>query len=46
VGLPGALSLLQEFNAVLDCADRERLGLNVSQRNDAREAAWALVDAI
>ena len=29
-------------NAVLDCADRECIGLNVSQRNDAREAAWAL----
>lgn len=33
-------------NAVLDCADRECVGLNVSQRNDAREAAWALEDAL
>jgi putative transposase len=33
-------------NAVLDCADRECIGLNVSQRNDAREAAWALEDAL
>jgi putative transposase len=32
-------------NAVLDCADRQCIGLNVSQRNDAREAAWALEDA-
>ena len=33
-------------NAVIDCADRECVGLNVSQRNDAREAAWALEDAL
>ena len=33
-------------NAVLDCADRECIGLNVSQRNDTREAAWALEDAL
>lgn len=33
-------------NAVLDCADRECIGLNVRQRNDAREAAWALEDAL
>jgi len=33
-------------NAVLDCADRQCIGLNVSQRNDAREAAWALEDAL
>lgn len=33
-------------NAVLDCGDRECIGLNVSQRNDAREAAWALEDAL
>jgi putative transposase len=33
-------------NAVLDCADRECIGLNVSQRNDAGEAAWALEDAL
>ncbi len=33
-------------NAVLDCADRECNGLNVSPRNDAREAAWALEDAL
>ena len=33
-------------NAVIDCADRECIGLNVSQRNDAREAAWALEDAL
>jgi transposase InsO family protein len=32
-------------NAVLDCADRECIGLNVSQRNDATEAVWALEDA-
>jgi len=28
-------------NAVLDCADRECMGRNVSRRNDANEAAWA-----
>ena len=33
-------------NAVLDCADRECIGRNVSQRNDAKEAAWALEDAL
>jgi putative transposase len=33
-------------NAVIDCADREGIGLNVSQRNNAREAAWALEDAL
>lgn len=33
-------------NAVIDCANRECTGLNVSQRNDAREAAWALEDAL
>jgi putative transposase len=33
-------------NAVIDCADRECIGLNVSQRNDAREAAWTLLDAL
>lgn len=33
-------------NAILDCADRECIGLNISQRNDAREAAWALEDAL
>ena len=33
-------------NAVLDCADRQCIGLHVSQRNDAREAAWALEDAL
>jgi len=32
-------------NAVIDCADREVIGLNISQRNDAREAVWALEDA-
>jgi putative transposase len=32
-------------NAVIDCADREVIGLNVSQRNDAREAVYALEDA-
>jgi putative transposase len=37
---------LTYVNAVLDCADRECSGLNVSQRNDAREAAWALEDAL
>lgn len=31
--------------AVLDFADRECIGLNVGQRNDARESAWALEDA-
>lgn len=34
------------LNAVLDCADRECIGFNVSQRNDAIEAAWALEDAL
>jgi transposase InsO family protein len=34
------------LNAVLDCGDRECVGFNVSQRNDAREAAWALEDAL
>jgi transposase InsO family protein len=33
-------------NAVLDRADRECVGLNVSQRDDAREVAWALEDAL
>jgi putative transposase len=33
-------------NAVVDCADRECVGLNVSQRNDALEAAWALEDGL
>jgi putative transposase len=33
-------------NAVIDCSDRECIGLNVSQRNDAKEAAWALEDAL
>ncbi|MFY9779240.1 MAG: integrase core domain-containing protein [Candidatus Baltobacteraceae bacterium] len=33
-------------NAVVDCADRECIGLNVSRRNDAREAAWAFEDAL
>jgi putative transposase len=33
-------------NAVLDCADRECIGRNISQRNDAKEAAWALEDAL
>lgn len=33
-------------NAVLDCADRECIGRNVSRRNDAKEAAWALEDAL
>ena len=33
-------------NAILDCADRECIGLNVSQRNDAIEAAWAPEDAL
>ena len=34
------------LNAVLDCGDRECIGFNVSQRNDAKEAAWALEDAL
>ena len=34
------------LNAILDCADRECIGFNVSQRNDAIEAAWALEDAL
>ena len=34
------------LNAILDCADRECIGLNVSQRNDAIEAPWALEDAL
>lgn len=34
------------FNGVLDCADRECIGWNISQRNDAKEAAWALEDAL
>lgn len=33
-------------NVVLDCADRECIGRNISQRNDAKEAAWALEDAL
>ena len=37
---------LAYVNAVLDCADRECVGRNVSQRNDAKEAAWALEDAL
>jgi transposase InsO family protein len=38
--------LVMDVNAVIDCADRQCIGLNVSQRNDAREAAWALEDAL
>jgi putative transposase len=34
------------LNAILDCADRSCIGFNVSQRNDAIEAAWALEDAL
>jgi putative transposase len=34
------------FNGVLDCADRECIGWNISQRNDAKEATWALEDAL
>lgn len=34
------------FNGVLDCADRESIGWNISQRNDAKEAARALEDAL
>jgi putative transposase len=34
------------FNGILDCADRECIGWNISQRNDAKEAAWALEDAL
>ncbi len=34
------------FNAVLDCADRQCIGWNVSQRNDAKEATWALEDVL
>jgi len=33
-------------SAILDRADREYIGLNVSQRNDAREADWALDHAL
>ena len=33
-------------NAALDCADRECIGLNVSQRNDAEKRRWALEDAL
>src|SRR5579875_80852 len=33
-------------NAVLDCADRACIGRNVSRRNDAKEATWALEDAL
>jgi putative transposase len=36
---------LTYVNVVIDCADREVIGLNVSQRNDAREAVHALEDA-
>ena len=34
------------LNAILDCADRECIGFNVSERNDAIEAAWAVGDAL
>lgn len=34
------------FNAVLDCADRECIGVNISQRNDAKAAVWALEHAL
>jgi hypothetical protein len=34
------------FNGLLDCADRECSGWNISRRNDAQEAAWALEDAL
>jgi len=33
-------------NAVLDCADRACIGRNISRRNDAKEATWALKDAL
>lgn len=33
-------------NVVVDCADRECVGRNISRRNDAREAAWALEDGL
>jgi putative transposase len=36
---------LAYVHVVIDCADREVVGLNVSQRNDAREAVNALEDA-
>lgn len=34
------------FNGILDCDDRKCIGWNISQRNDAKEAAWALEDAL
>jgi putative transposase len=34
------------FNGVLDCADRECMGWNISQRNDAKEAACVLEDVV
>jgi putative transposase len=34
------------LNAIIDCADRECIGFNVSQHNDAVEATWALEDAL
>jgi len=33
-------------NAVLDCTDHEGIGRNISRRNDAKEATWALEDAL
>jgi hypothetical protein len=42
----GCFDGLVYVNAVLDCANCECIGLNVSQRNDAREAAWALEDSL
>jgi len=33
-------------NAVLDCADRECIGRNISRRDDAEEATWALENAL
>ncbi|GAC1541467.1 MAG: hypothetical protein NVS3B16_05070 [Vulcanimicrobiaceae bacterium] len=41
-----ALDGLIYLNAILDCAGRQCIGFNVSQRADAIEAGWALEDAL
>jgi len=34
------------FDGILDCAAREWVGWNIRQRNNVKEAAWALEDAL
>ena len=45
---PGGIRCLSDdiLTYTLDCADRECIGRNISRRNGAKEAAWALEDAL